>query len=116
MKRFEEALRAAITQFSSSRIMQKHTPTAASYCVELRRFEEALQSYDRAIQLKPNFEFLSGIILHTKMNICDWSNYSDSVAELRDRIDSRREGRSAFSVLAFPELTRRCKERLRKVG
>ena len=34
--------------------MQKHTPTAASHSVELKRFEEALQSYDRAIQLGPD--------------------------------------------------------------
>ena len=44
-----------IARSSSSLIMPKHTPTAASHWRELKRFDEALQSYDRAIQLKPDF-------------------------------------------------------------
>ena len=77
------------------------------------KIDEALNSYDRAIQLKPDIECLMGVLLHTKMKICDWSGYGSSVAALHDRIASEEKLEIPFHVLALPssrELQRKVSE------
>ena len=80
---------------------------------DLRRSEEALESYDRAIALKPDFEFLYGDLVHTKMRICDWSNWESQIAQLVHTIDHADKVSRPFPLLAAtnsPQLQRKAAE------
>jgi predicted O-linked N-acetylglucosamine transferase (SPINDLY family) len=48
----------------------------------LKRLGDALASYDRALALKPDIEFLFGTRLHTKMKLCNWEGFAESVDQL----------------------------------
>ena len=50
--------------------------------MDLKRPEDALASYDKAIALKPDLAELEGLRLHTKMHLCDWSNFDAEYAHL----------------------------------
>ena len=80
--------------------MQRHTIIAANALNELKRHEEALASYDKAIALKPDFEFLLGDLIHTKMKICDWSNLETQIAQLVHKIDHSRKSIDAISTFS----------------
>src|SRR5262249_20619755 len=67
---------------------------------DLKRPAEALASYDKAIALKPDFEFLYGNLIHTKMRICDWSNLETEIAQLVHKIDRAGKVSEPFPLLA----------------
>ena len=80
---------------------------------DLKRLEEALASYDKAIALKPDCEFLLGDMIHTKMMICDWSNLEAQIAQLVNKIDCAEKVCMPFALLAIsnsPELQRKAAE------
>jgi protein O-GlcNAc transferase len=80
---------------------------------DLKRHEDALASYDKAMALKPDLEFLYGQLIHTKMTICDWSNFETQIAQLVHKIDHSEKVSQPFPLLAAtnsPELQRKAAE------
>ena len=63
---------------------------------ELKRVDEALASYGRAMEIDPDHDFLHGAWLHTKMRVCDWSDFDNQVAGLAKKVE-----RSAKAVPPF---------------
>ena len=81
--------------------------------MELKRPAEALASYEKAIALKPDFEFLHGDLIHVKMKICDWSNLETQIAQLVHKIDHADKVSRPFPLLATtnsPQLQRKAAE------
>ena len=66
---------------------------------DLKRYDEAFAAYDKALALKPDLAFVEGARLHSKMHLCDWSNFD---TESRHLISSVKEGTvtSPFTLLA----------------
>ncbi|MDA9802349.1 tetratricopeptide repeat protein, partial [Candidatus Pseudothioglobus singularis] len=50
-------------------------------CGELKK---AISSFDLAVEFNPNIEYISGEILHLKMLLCLWNNFSKSQKELKN--------------------------------
>ncbi len=69
---------------------------------DLKRPEEALASYDRAIALKPDLAEVEGLRLHTKMHLCDWSNFENECAHLISAVRNGKENTQPFPFLALP--------------
>ncbi len=68
----------------------------------LNRFEEALASYDKAIELNPDLTEVEGHRLHTKMRLCDWSNFDDEYAHLILSVRIGNVNTPPLAFLAFP--------------
>jgi predicted O-linked N-acetylglucosamine transferase (SPINDLY family) len=49
---------------------------------ELKRYEEAVESYDRALALRSDLRFLPGLRRYAMMHICDWSGIDADIARL----------------------------------
>lgn len=54
---------------------------------QIKRFDAAVASYEKALELDPSYPFLDGMLLHTKMEICDWEGFDDRLAALTARIE-----------------------------
>ena len=67
---------------------------------QLKRLDEALASYERAMKLKPDSEYLCGALLHTRMQICDWTNVEDQVTDVVDKVQRGEKATSPFAFLA----------------
>ena len=67
----------------------------------LKRLDEALTSYEEALRIKPDYEFLPGICQYTRMHLCVWTNFQETVEELRRGIASRLPISSPFPVLGL---------------
>lgn len=80
---------------------------------DLKRLDEALASYSKALSLKSDYELLRGIILHTRMKLCAWDGFSESLRHYEaDIADSNRVTMPfpALSLLDEPELHRKAAE------
>ena len=73
----------------------------AAILQNLKRLDEALASYKRALELEPDYEFLFGTLLHTKMHLCDWQDFYANVEELTIRIKEGKRYSPSFPVLAL---------------
>jgi predicted O-linked N-acetylglucosamine transferase (SPINDLY family) len=66
----------------------------------LQRPEEALGSFAQALALEPDLPWLFGAWLHTRLQLCDWSQIDAAVNELTTRIMQGRKATQPFIVLA----------------
>ena len=68
---------------------------------DLNRYEAAVDSYDKAIQFEADFPFLSGLRLHTKMQICKWQDADQQIAELIGKIERSEKCTPPWPTLAL---------------
>ena len=66
---------------------------------DLKRRADALASYDRAIALKPDLVGLEGHRLHTKMHLCDWSNFDAECSHLMLSVRNGNVNTNPFTFL-----------------
>ena len=69
---------------------------------DLKRLDEALASYDRAIARKPDLADVEGLRLHTKMHLCDWSNFDNECVHLISAVRNGKGNTPPFPFLAIP--------------
>ncbi len=70
---------------------------------ELKRMDEALESYNLAFDLNPDLDFLSGIRLHAKTILCDWSDFERQLKELKHKIQQKQVVTQPFPLLALTD-------------
>ena len=72
--------------------------------VELNRLDEAIASFESATRIDHNFEYVRGALHHTKMRVCDWSNYATEVDSLlQDLIQRGVKCVPAFAILSISD-------------
>ena len=69
---------------------------------KLGRYDEAYLAHDKAFTLKPDLVGAEGARLHSKMHLCDWSNFDAECTRLILSIRNKRANSSPFVFLAIP--------------
>ena len=80
---------------------------------DLKRFDEAVAHYQQALSLDPSIDWAHGDLLHTKMRICDWSNFSISLEKLSSEVEAGNKSTAPFILLALTDnglLQKKCSE------
>jgi predicted O-linked N-acetylglucosamine transferase (SPINDLY family) len=72
----------------------------AVFFEDLKKFELALIDYKKTLELEPNFKFLLGKIFSAKIKLCDWSNYEENLAKIREGLLSNKLVSEPFLLLA----------------
>ena len=73
----------------------------ANLLTDLNDLDEALEKYKRAFELNPEAEYMQGNILHTKMRICDWDNFSNELLDLESKINDGKKVIGPFQLMAL---------------
>jgi len=68
---------------------------------ELKRYEEALTHYERALFFKKSIDWLLGNYLLLKAQIGDWKNVEDWIKELKNGIENKENLTTPFAALAL---------------
>jgi predicted O-linked N-acetylglucosamine transferase (SPINDLY family) len=101
MLRFEDALRSYDQALAALPGYAEAWYSRGNVLKELQRTEDALASYARALELQPDYAWLYGSWLHTKMQLCDWSDFEARISELAARIERRETATPPFPVLSL---------------
>lgn len=102
---------AALNAFDEALSIDASNPEAlylkGSLLRSLRRYSEAIEVYSRCLKAEPDFPFLFGAYVNTKLLICDWSDYDDSLEKIKQQLLESKEVIAPFPFLALaddPEL------------
>ena len=69
----------------------------------LSLFQEANVNYSFAFKINPSYEYLFGVLIQTRMKICDWRDYEENVHELFNQIMNGQKATSCFPVLGLTD-------------
>ena len=61
----------------------------------------AVESYEEAIKIKPDLEFLLGSIFYTKQSMCNWESYEKDLKILIQKIIDGHKVSPPFYILSF---------------
>jgi predicted O-linked N-acetylglucosamine transferase (SPINDLY family) len=78
-----------------------------------KRYDEALESVEKAIELDPKIPFASGERLTIKMGMCHWKGLSENIKDTFSAIESGFNATLPFPILgahSSPALQRKCAE------
>jgi len=64
-------------------------------------FDLALLNYQKAREINPEYEYLAGYLLHTKMLMCKWEDLDFSLCTLTDGISEQEKLSPCFPLLAL---------------
>ncbi|MFZ4481425.1 MAG: tetratricopeptide repeat protein, partial [Rhodoferax sp.] len=67
----------------------------------MKQFEPAIDSLAMAISIKTDSSFVHGMLLHTKMKICDWNGFENALQELIPKILHNERMSTPFPILAL---------------
>ena len=71
--------------------------TRANIFKEGKRYQLAIQDYARTIEIDPNIQYGIGDLVHAKMHLYDWSNLSEQIKQIEDRLLAKK-----LAVLPLP--------------
>ena len=98
-------LAAALNAFDKALSVDASNPEAlylkGSLLRSLRRYSEAIEVYSRCLKVAPDFPFLFGAYVNTKLLICDWGDYDQDLERIKLALLESSEVIPPFPLLAL---------------
>lgn len=101
LERYEEALTFADHALTINPNLAEAWSNKGGALKELKRYDEAIASYEKALSLKPDLDWAAGNLLHIKMKICNWSNLTESLRNIYEKVGANKKVINPFSLLAL---------------
>ena len=67
----------------------------------LKLYEDAHESYEKAIKIKPNLDFLLGSLIYIKLHLCNWKSFDENLKKIEENIIKGNKSLTPFSSLLF---------------
>jgi protein O-GlcNAc transferase len=100
-KRFEDAL----TSYNMAvAIAPEHAEALYNRGIallDLKRPEQAVSNFEQVLNIEPRFKHLQGLLIHTKMQCCDWRSFADQARQLVDDVRTHRYACGPFELLSL---------------
>jgi predicted O-linked N-acetylglucosamine transferase (SPINDLY family) len=68
---------------------------------EAKKLEAAVASYEKAFSLKPDIDYLLGMLLHTRMQLCDWTEFYGNLVQVLGKVEGSAKILEPFIVLSM---------------
>ena len=72
----------------------------ASVLLRLKRYEEAIADLERLLRLNPDFPYARGMLLHTKMQLCDWRSFDAEIDAVTAGVRASKPASTPFALLS----------------
>ena len=72
----------------------------ANVLLRLKRYEETIADLERLLRLNPDFPYAKGMLLHTKMRLCDWRSFDLDIEGIKSDLRAVKPVSTPFAVLA----------------
>jgi len=70
---------------------------------ELKRYDEAIKHLDKALSLKPDIHWIYGDLLHTKMRICNWTDFDSHLESITHQVLANAEAITPLPLLSLTD-------------
>ncbi|MDO9404420.1 MAG: tetratricopeptide repeat protein [Polaromonas sp.] len=70
--------------------------------LRLKRPADALHAYENVVRLAPDTDYLHGYLLHARMHLCRWDDWSQHVADTVARVRSGAKAAPPLALMAAP--------------
>ncbi|NTU58112.1 MAG: tetratricopeptide repeat protein [Chlorobiaceae bacterium] len=104
LKRYEEAVASCDKAIAINADYADANFNRGNALQALKQFEAALASYEAAYASCPDYEFLSGTILHLRMKMCDWRGFSENLGKQEAAIAAFRKAATPFMALGVSDM------------
>ena len=101
LKRYDDAFAAYDKALALKPDLAEAWGGRGNLFTDLKRHDDAFAAYDKALALKPDLIGIEGARLHSKMNICDWSNFSTECEHLISSVKNSKTNTAPFAFLAI---------------
>ena len=101
LKRYDEAIAHYDKALSLKPDYAEGWSNKGTILHELKRYDEAIAHYDKALSLKPDIDWVFGDLLHTKMKICSWSGFAESLENISKKVVANEKVANPFPMLAL---------------
>ena len=71
--------------------------------IALKKYELAINDFKKAYSLNPKGLYLAGTLIHTQMQICDWSDYEDGIRSVIDLISCGEKAAHPFFAMSISD-------------
>ena len=103
LKRYDEAIAHHDQALSLKTDYAEAWSNKGNALLELKRYDEAIAHYERAISFKSEIDWIDGKLLHTRMNVCSWSGFENSLENINKSIWANKKATSPFPLLALKD-------------
>jgi protein O-GlcNAc transferase len=69
----------------------------------LNRHEEAIKDFERLLGIDPDYKYIRGKLLHSKMHCCAWDTFGPEAARLAADVREGKQSASPFELLAVSQ-------------
>ena len=101
LKRYEEAIANYDKALSIKPDFAAAWSNKGTTLNDLNRYDEAIAHLNKALSLKPDIDWIAGDLLHTKMKICSWSGFAESLENISKKVMANEKVAGPFSLLAL---------------
>lgn len=103
LKRYDEAIAHHDQALSLKPDYAEAWSNKGNALLELKRYDEAIAHYESAMSFKSDIDWIDGKLLHTKMNICSWSDFENSLENICKSVEANKKATSPFPLLALKD-------------
>ncbi|MCB2106863.1 MAG: tetratricopeptide repeat protein [Rhodobacteraceae bacterium] len=108
---------AALTDYEHALTLDPtdvETMAARAYLLlEMRRFDSAIDAFEAVNAAAPEYPFIMGDLVGTRLQCCDWRDYGKAIEFLKDGVRNRKRAATPFQftiAVDDPHLARQCAE------
>jgi len=100
LDRSEEALVSADRAIALKPDYAEARNNRANVLLRLKRYEEAIADLERLLRLNADFPYAKGVLLHTRMQLCDWRSFDAEFAAVLADVRAGNAVSPPFALLA----------------
>jgi predicted O-linked N-acetylglucosamine transferase (SPINDLY family) len=99
--RANEAIDSYMTALALNNHYAKAYFNLANILQRKNELKKALENYNKALEINPDLEYCLGALLHTKMLMCDWSNFYSNKDTIITQLKEGRKVATSFVLLSL---------------
>ena len=100
LDRLEEALTSSNRAIAVKPDYAEALNNRANVLLRLRRYQEAAGDLERVLRINPHFPYAKGMLLHTKMRLCDWRAFDSEIAAVKADLAAGKAVSTPFALLS----------------
>jgi protein O-GlcNAc transferase len=100
LDRAEEALTSSNRAIALKPEYAEALNNRANVLLRLKRYEEAITDLEHVLRINPAFPYAKGMLLHTRMQLCDWRAFDAELAAVKAEVRAGKPASTPFALMA----------------